>query len=943
LSLVSGQKSMKKLLTSLTFLSLFGINLIAQTGTIKGRVLDENGLGMPGANVFLEDFTIATITNQSGDFTMFGVAEGSKTLNISYIGYSSVTQQIEVKNGQTSTLNIKMVPGIELGTEILILGDRLKGQAKAINQQRTNTNITNIVAADQIGRFPDANIGDAMKRITGITMQNDQGEARNIIIRGMASALNSVMINGERVPSAEGDNRNIQMDLIPADMIQTIEVNKAVLPDMDADAIGGSVNLVTRKAPNGLRVSGTAGTGLNLLSNKPIWNGSLIIGDRFANGKLGIVFSGSYHNHTFGSDNIEAAWVKTDNPKYPVVIEQFDLRKYDVQRVRRSSSIALDFDINANHSIAFNAMYNWRDDWENRYRFRADRLERPIESGGFEELSNGVYRLSGRTAIQTKGGIDNDRTKMTRLEDQRVTNLTLSGNHLFNKLNMTWSATYAKASEDRPNERYITHRSNSSVVVDINDPFKPLVTYTNQDSELGLNLNEIYESNNNTFEEDFNSRLDFSLPISSNKGYLKFGGRLRSKSKERNDTYDVYDPKNDLGSGGNKLGNLPFLFQTNREFLNGSQYVPGRFIDRSFLGNLDLYNSSLFDYEDAQAEYISGNYTANETILATYAMAKYNFSDKFSGIVGVRLESTNIEYQGYEFDEDEEIAKVSPKNNETFLNIMPSLHLKYDFTDNNVLRFAYTNTMARPNYFDLVPYAIYSAEDESLSRGNPDLNPTTSMNLDLMYESYFKSIGLFSLGAFYKDVNNFIYNRTFLNVTDPQYGFLNTLSRPENGGTADVTGLEIAFQRQLDFLPGILKGLGLYVNYTFTNSTTTGVEGRESEDLVLPGTAKNMFNASLSFETEKLVLRLSLNYASDYLDELGDETFNDIFYDKQTFVDANASYAISNKWRIFAEANNLTNQPLRYYQGIRSRTFQEEFYNSRFNIGIKFDFFGNAD
>jgi len=274
---------------------------------------------------------------------------------------------------------------------------------------------------------------------------------------------------------------------------------------------------------------------------------------------------------------------------------------------------------------------------------------------------------------------------------------------------------------------------------------------------------------------------------------------------------------------------------------------------------------------------------------------------------------------------------------------MPSLHLKYDFTDNNVLRFAYTNTMARPNYFDLVPYAIYSAEDESLSRGNPDLNPTTSMNLDLMYESYFKSIGLFSLGAFYKDVNNFIYNRTFLNVTDPQYGFLNTLSRPENGGTADVTGLEIAFQRQLDFLPGILKGLGLYVNYTFTNSTTTGVEGRESDDLVLPGTAKNMFNASLSFETEKLVLRLSLNYASDYLDELGDETFNDIFYDKQTFVDANASYAISNKWRIFAEANNLTKQPLRYYQGIRSRTFQEEFYNSRFNIGIKFDFFGNAD
>src|SRR5690606_41478096 len=120
--------------------------------------------------------------------------------------------------------------------------------------RRSSDLIANVISADQIGRFPDANVGDALKRVAGITMQNDQGEARNIIIRGMAPYLNSVTLNGDRIPSAEGDNRNVQMDLIPSDMISTIQVNKTLTPDMDADAIGGSVNLILRAVPNGERI-----------------------------------------------------------------------------------------------------------------------------------------------------------------------------------------------------------------------------------------------------------------------------------------------------------------------------------------------------------------------------------------------------------------------------------------------------------------------------------------------------------------------------------------------------------------------------------------------------------------------------------------------------------------------------------------------------------------
>lgn len=917
------------------------ISIQAQTGRLQGKVTDDLGLVMPGATIlFNTDPIIGTITDNAGKYQIAGLPDGTFTVTVSYLGYQNQSVEVEIKSGATVEQNFTLSEASLLGDEVLILGDRLRGQAKALNQQKNNSNITNIVAADQIGKFPDANIGDAMKRIPGITMQNDQGEARNIIIRGMAPSLNSVMINGERVPSAEGDNRNVQMDLIPADMVQAIEVNKAVLPSMDADAIGGSVNLVTRKAPDGLRLSGTLGSGLNFLSKKPIWNGSVILGDRILNNKLGVIFSGSYNNHNFGSDNFEGVWSQTDNPDHPVVVSSFDLRKYDVQRVRRSASLSLDYELAKGHNIYFNSMYNWRDDWENRYRFRVDRLNTPIESGNFKELSEGILEMQGRVAIQTKGGIDNDRNKGSRLEDQRVANFNLSGDHNLGLLRMTWSGTYAKASEDRPNERYVTHRSNKTVTVNTLDPSKYVVNLKNVDDELVLSLNEIYESNNNTNETDINGRLDFEFPINNNKGKIQFGARFRGKEKERVNTYDIYDPIEDLGANGNSLGSLSFSAQNERVFLNGDQYVPGRFVTKEYLGGLNLYDASKFEKEDALAEYITTNYTASENIIGGYIMADYKLTDKLIAIVGARIENTSIKYSGFEFDEDNEEAKPTPETEKKYTNILPGAHLKYNFSDNSILRFAWTNTLARPGYYDLVPYANYSPDNMTLTRGNSELKATTAMNFDLMYENYFKSIGVISVGGFYKDISDFIYSKTDLNVIDMQYDTLISLTRPENGGKADVYGFEVAVQRQLDFLPGALKGLGVYLNYTFTESSTTGIQGRENDNLRLTGTAKNMFNASLSYETKKLVIRTSLNFASDYIDLIGDSSFGDIYYDKQTFVDVNASYAITPQWRVYVEGNNLTNQPLRYYQGIQERTYQEEFYNARINLGVKFDFFG---
>jgi TonB-dependent receptor len=272
--------------------------------------------------------------------------------------------------------------------------------------------------------------------------------------------------------------------------------------------------------------------------------------------------------------------------------------------------------------------------------------------------------------------------------------------------------------------------------------------------------------------------------------------------------------------------------------------------------------------------------------------------------------------------------------------VLPAIHAKYNVTDQLLVRAAWTNTIARPNYFDIAPYRILEVEDNRIEVGNPDLEPTKSMNFDLMAENYFESIGLVSAGVFYKDLTDFIFAYREDDYTEPGTGTVfDRYTQPRNGASATIFGFEIGAQRQLDFLPSFLKNFSLYANYTYTKSEVDGLpmEGREDEKLGLPGTAKNMINGSISYDTKDFTVRLSVNHTSDYVDEFGDEAFEDRYYDKQTFVDMNASYALTDQFRIYAEANNLTNQPLRYYQGVSGHTMQAEYYNMRFNFGVKFD------
>lgn len=935
---------MKKLLLLLLFV-MAGLSGYAQkNGVISGKITDHDGnFSLPGATVKLGESNRYTISNQTGDFEFLNIPAGTYQVEVLYLGYQTQSQQVTVEEGKHAVINFVLTSGSSTLDEVVVVGDALRGQARALNQQKNNRNITNVISSDQVGRFPDSNIGDALKRVPGITMQNDQGEARNIIIRGLAPSLNSVTLNGDRIPSAEGDNRNVQMDLIPSDMISTIEVNKTLTPDMDADAIGGSVNLITRATPNGERISATLAGGYGPIRQEPIYTAAFVYGNRFMNNKLGVVASGSYNNNDYGSDNIEATWVQDEFGN--TYVEQQAIRYYNVQRIRRSISLAADYKFNENNTIYANAIYNWRDDRENRYALTYDDME-PIYNG------EAITGFTGNVKRENKGGIDSDRGKSRRLEEQKVQNYALRGEHLLSpKLDMDWSVNYATASEYKPNERYIEFEQEElEMSQNLIDPKKPLVTTAGEDLS-SFELSELTQSTDDTDESEFGAKLNFRFPLSvieGQKGRLRTGLRARIKDKQRNNIFYSYEPT----AGDLTLADVPTVYYDGKGFNPGEKYVPGTFATATYLGGLDLDNAALYDKEADPSEYLAVNYKAKENIYAGYIRWDQDFSDKLSMILGARIENTHIDYTGNRVLDEEELEGVI-ENTNSYTNILPSLSFKYDATEDFVLRAAFTTALARPDYYALAPYINNIASDSEIIAGNPNLDATYAYNFDLMAENYFKSVGLVSGGVFYKNLKDFIY--TYSNNQYSTADFANdfpgqsnpvpvgeewTLVQQRNGDNVDVYGFEVAFQRQLDFLPGFMKYFGIYANYTYTDSKAKGIadeDGNERKDVALPGTAPHMFNGSLSWEHGRFSGRASVNFTSDYLDQLGSDEFNDTYYDKQLFLDVNASLKVTKNLRIFAEAKNLTNQPLRYYQGVSARVMQLEYYQPRFNLGLKFD------
>lgn len=890
-------------------------------GQLKGRILDNEKNPLPGAVVIIDSNKLSAVTDLDGFFSFANLSSGNHNLKVTYIGFLPVSKTIVVSDESTVDDIVMSDTSQELN-EVVVTGV-FSGQQRAINTQKNNINITNVVSADQIGKFPDSNIGDALKRISGINVQYDQGEARFGQVRGTPAEFSSVTINGSRLPSAEGDIRNVQLDLIPSDMIQTIEVSKTLMPDQDGDAIGGSINLVTKNSPHRFTVGAVAGTGYNWISRKAQMNFGLTLGNRFFNNRFGVMLAASYNNAPAGSYDTEFIWEKDDNGK--IYINDYQIRQYFVTRERQSYSLSLDWKFNDYNKIWFKGIFNNRNDWENRYRTTL----KDMTPEGIADVR-----------VQTKGGTPDNRN--ARLERQRTMDFTLGGENRLGIFGIDWKLGYARASEERPNERYIDYRlKKQKFSIDMSNPREPLAT-PDEGSTMTLNddfsLKELTQQQEDIVEKDFKAALDFKTKL-SDRAKLKFGFKFVSKSKNKEIDFYEYTPIDEKAFDKDAFAHT--VDMTTDRFMPSAKYKAGTFIDKYFLGSLNLDDKNQFESEQV-AEELAGNYHARENVTSGYMRIDSRLADNLQFMGGLRVENTDLRYIGRIYDDETgEVSKTAPATS-SYINFLPSLLLKWEINKDFLFRVGYNQSISRPKYSALVPGMKISRGDNEITVGNPGLKATTSHNIDLNAEYYWKSIGLVSAGLFYKRIEGFIVDEVAYNK-EYEGNLWTKFTQPKNGGNANIFGVELAWQRDFSFITPAMKCLGLYATYTYTRSRITdfNFEGRENEKgLSLPGSPEHTANLSLYFDKCGFSARASFNYASAFIDEMGASSFYDRYYDAVKYLDLNVSYTFGRKTKItvYADCNNLLNQPLRYYQGSKDYTMQQEYYGVKLNGGVKVTF-----
>lgn len=896
-------------------------NAAVTKGLLKGRVLDTERNPLPGATVSIGDSRLVAITDSEGEFLFHKVSAGNHTLKVSYLGYNPVKMAITVVPSGTN-VEVVMTDNKNELNEVIVTGV-FTNQQRAINAQKGNLNLTNVVSADQIGKFPDSNIGDALKRISGINVQYDQGEARFGQVRGTPAEFSSVTVNGSRIPSAEGDIRNVQLDLIPADMIQTIEVNKTLLPDQDGDAIGGSINLVTKNTPNRFTLNATAGSGYNWISRKPQLNLGLTVGNRFFNDSFGFMASVSYQNSPAGSYDTEFLWEKTDDGK--TYLNDYQIRQYFVTRERQSYSISLDYKFDSHNKIWLKGMFNNRNDWENRYRTTL----KDISAKGVADVR-----------VQTKAGTPDNRN--ARLERQRTLDLTLGGDNRAGIFDIDWKIGYARASEYRPNERYIDYRLKKQDfgfdLIKQREPWAYPLEGSTMILDDSFSLKDLTEQFEDIVERDLKAQLDFKTDL-TDRSKLKFGLKYVNKHKNKDIDFYEYTPVDKKYFDSEAFGNT--VDMTTSRFMPSSKYQAGVFVDKQFVGSLDLDNPGLFD-KHRVAEELASNYSAREEVASGYARIDTRLSENLGFMGGLRVENTSLCYTGRIYDDQTEtVSKTEPRSS-SYVNFLPSLLLKWEPMKDFIMRVGYNQSLSRPKYSALVPGMNIKRGDNEIVVGNSDLQATTSHNLDLSAEYYWKSIGLVSGNIFYKRINGFIVDEVAFNK-EYEGNVWTKFTQPKNAGNANIFGVEVAYQRDFGFIDPALKCIGFYGTYTFTHSRVTdfNFEGRENEKgLSLPGSPSHTANASIFFEKWGISARLSYNYASSFIDEMGTESFYDRYYDAVNYLDFNLGYTFGrkSKFTVYVDCTNLLNQPLRYYQGSKDRTMQAEYYGIKVNAGIKFNF-----
>ena len=949
------------------FLFLFIPILHAQVGNrISGVITDaETGESLPGAAVQIKGTSRGSVSDLDGTFTISGIRQDRVTLVFSFIGYDPLEKNYIFDRSGEREVEVSLYPSTTELEEVRVTG-QADGQVKAMLEQRLAINIKNVVSSEQIQKFPDLNAAEVLQRMPGITLQRDMGEGRFVQLRGTPPELTNFNVNGEQIPSPEGGVRYVGLDVISADQIDFIEVSKVLTPDVDADGIGGTVNVITKKATDEKPdISASTSGGYNNLRQTGNYQVQFSYGQRYKG--FGFHMNSSYFEKNQGADNLEYKFVKgtffgsqeEGVNNYHVQYREVQLRYYDITRARTGLSATLDYEFNPQSRIYLRGMYNSFSDDETRYRKIYE----------LDDALSETYYLYGDVQRDIK-----DRVKI-----QDLSTVNFGGEHRLFGGFIDYEAAYAVAREEQPNRLESMFEAPGQAIriqFDLSDPDYPRAIFPLEEDSLNALAFDEYEMEELKFhsslitDRNVTAKLNYRIPyrMGGGIGYIKFGGKVRIKNKERDISaleYGTYRTTSRAYPGeGPELSLVTVdagFLETN--LLNQGyvvDHVPGRNKLEEFHRNYREF--FIIDRDGSKTKSYGEDYTASENIYAGYAMFRHDIR-KLMLLGGLRFEQTDIDYDGRIIDRSSSgyfLGVDTLKDTRTHRFFLPQFQARYAFNNSTNLRAAVTYTYSRPNFEDVLPYR--EQDRDEVRYGNPDLEFPKSTNFDLLGEKYLREGGILSAGLFYKRIEDFIfYFKRFAHEGDPSIGnfSLMEITMAENGKRAFVYGAEVQAQSKLYFLQGWPGNFGLYFNYTYTYSeafinkrfpanfrNTVIIFGEENEFssadeeeiLSMPGQAKHTTNVALFYDSPRFYAKLTANYHDEFLYRLGADPDLDEYYGASFHLDFNAHVSITQNLKVFTDVVNLTDAPLTMYLGTPDRIQQREYYSWWARLGIRLNF-----